>query len=232
MIKVIKLKPILIGLVALIVSISLSVGIVSVSGKEQIPKSTYTIVIDAGHGGRDDGCSGVNGTKESEINLSIAKKLEEYLNTLGIKVVLTRCDGNGLYEANVDNYKVSDMNNRLKIINEANADMVISIHQNSYADKSQKGAQTFFQESDEKSKEFAQSIQSQLISHLPNARSEAIKGDYYLLKESGVPAVIVECGYLTNVDEEKLLNTVDYQSKVAYTIMCGVVNYFNLCGND
>ena len=182
--------------------------------------------------GRDDGCSGVNGTKESIINLKISKTLKTYLETLGINVVMTRQDSNGLYEANVDNYKQSDMAKRIEIIEEANPDMVISIHQNSFSDSSQCGAQAFYQEGDEKSKAFAESVQSQLISQLPNARSEANFGDYYLLKESNVSSVLVECGYLTNANEEELLNSTDYQNKVAYSIMCGVVKYFELCGND
>ena len=231
MIKVFRLKPIIFCVCILLVSILLSIGIVSVT-KVQVPKSTYTIVIDAGHGGRDDGCSGSAGTKESEINLSIAKTLKSYLETLGIEVVLTRADGNGLYNANATNFKDSDMENRLKIINQANPHMVISIHQNSYIDSAVRGAQVFYQEGDDVSKNFADNVQSQLISQLPNARLEVSKGDYYLLKECGLPSIIVECGYLTNLEEESLLKTTDYQNKVAYAIMCGVVKYFNLCGND
>lgn len=233
MFKVIKLKPIMIGLALVLVSVLLSVGVVSVVNKNgQVPKPIYTIVVDAGHGGRDDGCSGVTGTKEGDINLSIAKLLEQNIKTLGIRVVMTRSDGNGLYSANATNYKQSDMEARMGIINKSKPDMVISIHQNSFSDSSQCGAQAFYQENDEISKAFADSIQSQLISQLDNARSESNKGDYYLLKESNLPAVIVECGYLSNEQEERLLKTNEYQNKVAYAIMCGVVKYFNLCGND
>jgi N-acetylmuramoyl-L-alanine amidase len=110
--------------------------------------------------------------------------------------------------------------------------MVISIHQNSYSDKSQKGAQVFCREGDGLSFDFASSVQSQLLSQLPSARKEANAGDYYILNECGLPAIIVECGYLTNAEEEQLLISDDYQSKVAYSIMCGVVKYFDLCGND
>lgn len=232
MIKVFKLKPIIIGVCILLISIFCGVGIVSVSSKDAIPKPNYTIVIDAGHGGRDAGCSGVTGTNESDVNLKIAKSLEKQLKTLGINVVMTRQDGNGLYDANVDNYKLSDMNNRLEIINNASPNMVISIHQNSYTDSRQIGAQVFYQESDKESEEFANCVRTQLLAQLDNARQEIIKGDYYLLKESISPAIIVECGYLTNAQEERLLISEDYQDKVAYSIMCGVVRYFSLCGND
>lgn len=232
MFKVIKVKSLIVGLAIVLTSVGLSVGIVKAVGKTDIPKKSYTIVLDSGHGGRDNGCSGKNGSVESELNLDIAKKLKVYLETLGVRVVMTRSDGNGLYEAKADNYKQSDMERRIEIINEVSPDMVISIHQNSYNDSSQRGAQVFYQEGDEVSSMFASAVQSQLIAQLPNARSEANDGDYYILKESYLPAVLVECGYLTNEEEELLLLTEEYRSKVAYAIMCGVVKYFDLCGND
>lgn len=232
MFKVIKLKPILITIAMLMLSIFLSVGIVSVVESREVPKPIYTIVIDAGHGGRDDGCVSDNGTIESEINLKIAKTLKNYLETLGIKVVLTRSDGNGLYDSNATNFKVSDMKKRIEIIQKTKPNMVISIHCNSFEDSSQRGAQVFYQENDEVSKEFAECVQNQLINQLDNAREFANKGDYYLLKESNLPAILIECGYLSNAEEEKLLSSVDYQNKVSYAIMCGVVKYFDLCGND
>lgn len=231
MFKVLKLKPILVGVALILISVFLGVGIVAVAS-DDVPRPKYTIVVDAGHGGRDDGCTGVSGVKESEINLSIAKMLKADLETLGIKVVMTRCDGNGLYKANATNFKKSDMSERMKIIDDANADMVISIHQNSYSDSSQRGAQAFYQENDEESKDFASCIQSQLLGQLPSARKECNKGDYYILKESKRPAILVECGYLSNIEEESLLQSDDYQQKVAYAIMCGVVKYFGLCGDD
>lgn len=232
MIKVIKIKTIIMFVGIIMASVLLSVGIVNVASLEKVPKPIYTIVVDAGHGGRDDGCSGTDGTKESVINLQIAKKLQGFLETLGINVVMTRSDGNGLYSAGVDNYKQSDMEKRIEIINDANPHMVISIHSNAYSDRSQRGAQAFYQEDDENSKMFAEGVQSQLLSQLDFARKEPNKGDYYLLKECGLPSVLIECGYLTNAEEEALLKTEEYQYKVAYAIMCGVVKYFNLCGND
>ena len=95
MFKVFRLKAVVIVLVMVCVSVLLSVGVVSITNNE-VPKTTYTIVIDAGHGGRDDGCSGAGGTKESGVNLKIAKKLQSSLEKLGINVVMTRNDGNGL----------------------------------------------------------------------------------------------------------------------------------------
>ena len=124
------------------------------------------------------------------------------------------------------------MEARMKIINNAKPHMVISIHPNSYSDSSQRGAQVFYQEDDKVSNKFADCVQSQLVRQLPYARVASNKGDYYLLKESKLPAILVECGYLTNVEEEIMLNDDSYQDRVAYAIMCGVVRYFGLCGND
>ena len=233
MFKVIKLKPIMIGVALVLVSMLLSVGIMAVANIENknIPKPQYTIVIDAGHGGRDDGCSGRSGIKESGINLMIAKTLKSYLETLDINIVMTRSDGNGLYSANAKNYKQSDMENRIKIIDEAAPNMVISIHQNSFSDSAQRGAQAFFQEGDEKSRILAENVQKQLLDQLPEARVESNDGDYYLLKESGVPAIIVECGYLTNEEDERLLGTEEYRNQVAYAVMCGVIRYLGVQGN-
>jgi N-acetylmuramoyl-L-alanine amidase len=232
MFRVIKLKPVLMFVAIFLASVLLSLGIVSVVKREQVPRPIYTIVVDAGHGGRDNGCSGANGTIESDINLEIARILKLYLESLDINIVMTRSDGNGLYKANADNYKQSDMEKRIEIIEKCSPNMVISIHQNSFSDSSQRGAQAFYQEGDEVSENFAKSVQSQLKSQLPNARAECNDGDYYILKECGLPAVLIECGYLTNPEEESLLSSKDYQNKVAYSIMCGVVKYFGLCGND
>jgi len=232
MFRTIKLKSILTIALIIISIITIGVGVVTSVKKIDSPRPMYTIVIDAGHGGRDDGCSGANGTKESNINLAIAKKLEDYLNTLGINVVKTREDGNGLYKADADNYKLSDMSARLEIIEKTAPDMVISIHANSYSDSSQRGAQAFFQEGDDRSLAFAESVQTQLVQQLTEARQFANDGDYYILKESSSPAILIECGYLSNPDDESLLTQEDYQSRVAYAIMCGVVKYFELCGND
>lgn len=232
MIKVIKLRPILMVVGIILASVLLSIGIVGVVSVKEIPKSVYTIVIDAGHGGRDDGCSGVNGSKESDINLKVAKSLKGFLEEVGVNVVMTRSDKNALYDADATNFKESDMKNRMKVIDSANPNMIISIHQNSFSDSEVKGAQAFYQEDKDKSKVFAESVQSQLLSQLPFAKKECNAGDYYLLKESKYPAIIVECGYLTNTEEEKLLVTDEYQNKVSYSIMCGVVKYFGLAGND
>ncbi len=211
-----------------VVGVFFSFLIVNFSVKANNDYLPYKIVLDAGHGGRDDGCSGVNGVKESEVNLAITKKVKKLLEDYGFKVVLTRKDEKGLYEENVDNYKLSDMAKRLEIIEKEKPNFVISIHQNSYSDSNQKGAQTFYQEGDELGQALAEKMQTQLFAQLPNARSNANKGDYYILNESEYPGIIVECGYLTNPEEEMLLKTSEYQTKIAYAIVCGVVKFFEV----
>ncbi len=229
MIKVIKAKNIFIVLGIILVSLALSLGIVAVTEINNSPYLPYTIVLDAGHGGRDAGCSGVNtGVAESDINLAIVKKLQTLLEDFGFRVVLTRSDNNGLYDDNADNYKVSDMSRRIEIIEATNADFVVSIHQNSYPNSHAIGAQAFWQEDDENSENLAKAIQEMLVSQIPNARTEANYGDYYILKESQTHAVLVECGYLTNPDEEMLLTQDSYQEKLAYAITCGILKYFDI----
>ena len=229
MFKIIRFKTIITIICIAIISIVLSLGIVAVSEIGNSPHLPYTIVLDAGHGGRDAGCSGVcTGVKESDINLSIVKKLQVMLEDFGFRVILTRNDENGLYDNNVDNYKVSDMNHRIEIIEQANPDFVVSIHQNSYPTSHAIGAQTFWQENDSNSQNLANAIQEMLIAQIPNARMEANHGDYYILKESKTHAVLVECGYLTNAEEEALLIQEEYQNKLAYAITCGILKYFEI----
>ena len=172
------------------------------------------------------GCSGITtNVTESEINLSICKKLKKYLENQGLRVVLTRTNDQGLYDDNVANYKLSDMNNRLKIIKQSNADLLISIHQNSFSDSSLKGAQVFYQEGDDKGAQFAHSMQEQLKSTLDYTRGNYNHSDLYILKESGVLGILIECGYLTNIEDEINLQNSEYQDKMAYAIMCGVMRY-------
>lgn len=224
----IKPKPIITFLLIVIFSFSVSFCLFTITQTSAESRFSYSIVLDAGHGGRDAGCSGINtGVSESEIALSITKKLESYLKNFGFNVVLTRNNSDGLYNQNATNFKKSDMENRKKIIDNAKADMVISLHLNSYPEITQKGAQAFYQKGNEKGKNLANSIVTQLQNILNSPRDEALSGDYYILKCDGdIPSSIVECGFLSNPEEEALLITDDYQNDVSYAIFCGIVKYF------
>ena len=186
------------------------------------------IVIDAGHGGIDAGVLGVNTKiKESDINLAIAKQLKGYFAEAGFKVVMTRSTNGGLYGAPTNGFKMRDMKKRRQIIEECGADMVISVHQNSCPLASRRGGQTFFDKNSESGRLLAECIQRSL-NEMPECvkQSNALVGDYFMLKCTESPSVIVECGFLTNGEDEKLLSTSSYQKSVAYAIFKGAVGYF------
>ena len=208
-------------------------GIFGVSARgekseEKESANQYVVVIDAGHGGTDPGKVGVNGAIESDINLKIALKLKEYLEEKGIKVVLTREDENGLYGAGDTNKKRSDMEKRCEIINDTAPDMLVSIHQNSYSSEGVKGAQVFYFKNSNGGEKIASIIQSHLISEVDESNGRQCKENsiYYILKNVTCPAVIVECGFLSNYSEAELLVTNEYQEKLAIAIGNGIVEYF------
>ena len=219
-------KLIIFCLVLIIVQLVIFAGI-SFSSKKNSPKTKVVVCIDAGHGGRDGGCVGkTTGAKESDLTLSITKKLASYLKASGMEVVLTRENENGLYGGGL-NKKKEDMEERKRIINKSNCDVVISIHINSFNDSSVRGAQVFFDETDDNSKRFAEDIQKILGDNLPASKKDVKTGDFFLLKCRDVPSILVECGYLSNAEDEALLITESHQEKIAYTLFCGIVKFFN-----
>lgn len=188
-----------------------------------------TVVIDPGHGGFDPGKVGVNGAKEKDINLSIALKLKKLLEQNDVKVVLTRETDNGLYSEGDRNKKQTDMRKRIEIINNSNALVAISIHQNSFTQADQKGAQVFYYSGSKLGKEYAEIMQAQLKKTLKdsNRREAKANDNYYLLKKSGCPIVIVECGYLSNQEEASMLVEDSYQEKLAWAIHLGLLSFIN-----
>ena len=225
MFKVIKLKPIIIFVLVIIIGLSFSFGIVAAADGSQ-PSLPIKIVVDAGHGGIDAGCEGsLEGSNERELNLLYANCLKKYLISYGAEVVMTRTTTDGLYSAFAPNKKKDDMKKREDIINKANADLVVSIHMNAFPTTSARGAQVFFNPESEVSVELANSIQQSFLSNLPEAKKEALVGDYYVLNCTKTPAVIVECGFLSNPEEEILLLSSEYREKVCYAIFCGIVKY-------
>ena len=191
------------------------------------PKAKYTVVIDAGHGGIDGGCYGINSNiTEAELNLQYALTLREYMQDFGFNVIMTRTTSGGLYSPFASNKKKDDMKKRKDIIDNANADFVVSIHMNSFPGKAN-GAQVFYGKDDQPSKSLASNIQKYFIKYLQDARQEVKIGDYYVLNAVTCPAVLVECGYLSNATEEALLLTEDYKKEVCYSILLGVIEYFN-----
>lgn len=191
--------------------------------------SSPTIIIDPGHGGKDPGKVGSSGTLEKDINLQIALYLKEILEAQDINVIMTRKEDKEL-TTNENNRKMADMKERIKLIEESNADLVISIHQNSYTTPEVYGAQCFYRTNSAEGEQLATIIQNQIITSTNQTKIRPIKenNDYYLLKHSPVPTVIVECGFLSNPEEEKLLLTEDYQRKMAWSIHFGILQYINI----
>lgn len=192
-----------------------------------MPASKKTIVIDAGHGGFDPGKVGYGDIYEKDINLDIAKKLESYFEQSGATVIMTRIGENAIASTKND-----DMRERKNIINKSKADLVISIHQNSFEDESVSGPQVFYYNS-EKSERLAKNVQEEMNIKLSpeRARNSSVNDNYYILKETNIPSIIVECGFLSNKKESELLSTEEYRDKVAWSIYVGTINYFNEINN-
>ncbi len=195
------------------------------------PVSGKTIVVDAGHGVPDEGAESSNGTTEAETNLKIALKLQNLLEQSGCNVILTRSDENAIYDLDkttLREKKVSDIRNRVKIGNESNADIFVSIHLNKIPQQQYWGWQCFYKNGDEKSIKLAKSIQSNLNEAIQKENKRvAMKLDtVYIIKHVEIPISIVECGFLSNPEEEKLLLEDEYQNKLAWGIYNGITDYF------
>lgn len=188
----------------------------------------HVVVIDPGHGGFDPGKVGHNGERESDINLALAFKLKEALEARGYAVLMTRDDDYGLYGDNAVNKKAEDMRARCGLIAESGAEIVVSIHQNSYSDTSVHGAQVFYYTHSEGGKKLASHIQNSIRDNADeyNRRSIKTNNSYYMLVHTPCPTVIVECGFLSNYEETAKLLTEEYQSILAESIAMGVDSYF------
>lgn len=189
-----------------------------------LPVSEKIVVLDAGHGGWDPGKTGNRGKNEQELNLAITKKLAEFLEQGGATVYLTRADSEALGAK-----KREDMSERKNIANESGADIFVSIHQNAFSSHKVKGAQVFYHKNSEKGKYLAECIQDSLKQRLDEENTRVAKAnrDYYVLRTTEIPAALVECGFLSNQNEEQLLNDEAYQERVAWAIYCGILSYFS-----
>lgn len=187
------------------------------------------VVVDAGHGGNDPGKVAVNGSLEKDINLAIAKRLAWYLEQADVTVIMTRDSDSGLYSPTDSRKKTSDMERRCQIMNESKADLAVSIHQNSYHDEEISGGQVFYYADSAPGKRLAERIQKRFdyVLGAENRRQPKANESYYLLLHAECPAVIVECGFLSNWREASLLGDEEYQDRMAYTIHMGILEYLN-----
>ncbi len=192
------------------------------------------IVIDAGHGADDPGKVGVNGALEKDINLTLALKLKPLLENKGFQVVMTRDSDDILASENSSHRKREDMANRVQLIEDANPILTVSLHQNSYPDASVCGPQVFYYKASEEGEKIAGCIQQSLYETLQLSSNRGIKAnnDYYLLRKTPTPTVIVECGFLSNPNEAALLTDNVYQDKLVRAIYLGICNYVDDSSNS
>ena len=200
----------------------------SAASAAAVPANAPCIVLDAGHGGVDPGVVGrTTGEKESDVNLKIVQKLQKLFSDAGFRVVLTRKNAGGLYGLPTKGYKRRDMEERRRIIREAEPDFVLSIHQNTFpSDPSRRGGQVFFREGSAAGEALAVSIQARLNA-LGGRSVSALKGDFFLLGCADCPSALVECGFLSNAEEERLLLTDEYQGKIARAVFEGVLSFLS-----
>ena len=218
-------EKILFGIYILIIFIGLIATVKNetvLTSNISMPLSKKIILIDAGHGGADPGK--VSGTiEEKNINLEIAKMLQKYLEQADATVFMTRVDDSDLART-----KKSDMHSRKLIANTSSSDIFVSIHQNSFPKSSVQGAQVFYFNTSNNSKRLAECIQKEIKDFVINNNKYEVKenSNYYVLKQTTMPAVIVECGFLSNPYEKDKLTDPNYQDRLAWAIYMGIVDYF------
>ena len=232
MFKVIKLKSVLIALVAMLLVAAVVVIVVVGANREAAsafsPLPKKTVVIDAGHGGADPGVYGIRtGVKESDLNLKTALVLGEIFISGGYRAVQTRSNEGSTAGEDFD--KTEDMAVRREIIRRADPDAVISIHMNKYDDASRRGVQVFY--ATESSRLLAEKLQKHLnqTMNVPTLGREfdPIKGDYFIADNGDVPSVIVECAFLSNPIDEALITDADYRLRLASEIEIAVARYLS-----
>ncbi|MGN1443004.1 MAG: N-acetylmuramoyl-L-alanine amidase [Acutalibacteraceae bacterium] len=201
------------------------------SAQNEMKNETPLIIIDAGHGGEDGGTVSSSGIVEKDINLNISRKICEILNLYGFDTLMIRSDDKLIYDSDcktVREKKVSDIHNRMNIVNQYPDSIFLSIHQNHFDQSKYCGAQVFYSKNNEASKEIAECIQSSIVSKLQPENTRLIKpsgSEIYLLYHAKSPAVMVECGFLSNGAEAQLLNDDEYQTKMAAAIIQGIFAY-------
>ncbi len=228
-----KLIFCLVSLVLMVVSL-VEINTVSEEALKVMPITSKTIIVDAGHGGIDPGAmTDDESIKEKDVNLKIAMKVKSLIEASGAMVVLTRNDDTSLYveeEGKTIRQKYNEnLKNRKQIIKESSADMFVSIHLNKFEQSKYYGAQTFYPTGKEDDKKLATYIQGELKRVVDNTNNREIKtrDDLYLLKDNEIPSTLIECGFLSNDKEAKLLNDEEYQDKIAWAIYVGIQRYFD-----
>lgn len=205
----------------------------SAAEASSMPITQKTVIVDAGHGGDDGGAIGIDGTVEKDINLDIALKLEKILKFYGFNVIMTRTQDVMTCDDGLDSLrkrKISDIHNRFELMRKNPDAIFISVHQNKFEDSSQHGTQVFYSGNDERSKELAEAIQTSVTLTLQRKNNRVVKksgSGIYLLYHAKIPAVLVECGFISNSDEVKKLKDESYRMKLAILIADGLLKYLS-----
>lgn len=205
----------------------------SAAEASSMPITQKTVIVDAGHGGDDGGAIGIDRTVEKDINLDIALKLEKILKFYGFNVIMTRTQDVMTCDDGLDSLrkrKISDIHNRFELMRKNPDAIFISVHQNKFEDSSQHGTQVFYSGNDERSKELAEAIQTSVTLTLQRKNDRVVKksgSGIYLLYHAKIPAVLVECGFISNSDEVKKLKDESYRMKLAILIADGLLKYLS-----
>lgn len=224
-------KRVMLGAAMLAASLALCIGGGSAVQAVMHHDSARTLVIDAGHGGFDGGAVGSSGTTEQDINLSIAQRVQALAGFFGVRTALTRADENALdYDSSrsIRENKVADIRAREQIVRETSDPVFVSIHLNKFSDAQYRGAQVFYSPNHAGSKTLAELLQASLADGCDPANTRQAKraeNTIYLMNQLECPAVIVECGFLSNPAEEQLLNDTGYHKKIAASIVTGYLRY-------
>ncbi|MBQ7961513.1 MAG: N-acetylmuramoyl-L-alanine amidase [Clostridia bacterium] len=191
------------------------------------------IIIDAGHGGKDGGAVANDGTQEQYINLAIALEMNEYLTNKGFRTLLVRDDDNSVHDSDaqtIREQKVSDIRNRLKISEEYDNSIFVSVHQNMFTESKYHGTQVFYSPNNPESEVLASFIQKSVVKQLQPDNTRQIKKcdkSVYLMYNTNAIAVLAECGFLSNPDELEKLKDENYQRRIAESICNGIIDYIN-----
>ncbi|MGN0675145.1 MAG: N-acetylmuramoyl-L-alanine amidase [Oscillospiraceae bacterium] len=206
----------------------------AVTVSNPIPQDNFMIVLDAGHGGMDGGCSTADGKTEKGINLNILLSVRDLSRFFGYNVDVTRDKDVSIHDKGVTgirNQKVSDMENRLELFNKYSNAVCVSIHQNTFSDPKFSGAQMFYSDKNPASEQLASIMQQKFVGNLQPENQREIKlcgSELYLCYYCNNPAVMVECGFLSNPDEAAKLTDKSYQQKVAFTVFSGINEFVKM----
>lgn len=192
-------------------------------------KESFTVVIDAGHGGRDGGAVALSKLPEKDLNLDISLTLAEMLSACGVNVVLTRSSDYMLSCDEGSTNKGRDLAARRRIVQAQDDPVLVSIHMNSFPMSQYRGIQVYYSENNELSKTFAETVQKTTVEYLQKSNKRQTKAgrDIYLLETASCPAILVECGFLSNPEEAELLNNAEYRRKLSLAICASVCDFLS-----